>query len=72
MCALARAGSMSELTGGNMFRFFTNAILTFVAVMVLAAPALAGDIKAALIYDMGGKFDKSFNEAAYNGSKRFM
>lgn len=26
---------------------------------------------AALIYDMGGKFDKSFNEAAWNGAERW-
>ncbi len=25
----------------------------------------------AIVYDMGGKFDKSFNEAAYNGAERF-
>ena len=25
----------------------------------------------AVVYDMGGKFDKSFNEAAYNGAERW-
>ena len=25
----------------------------------------------ALVYDLGGKFDKSFNEAAYSGAERF-
>ncbi len=25
----------------------------------------------AVVYDMGGKFDKSFNEAAYNGAERY-
>ena len=25
----------------------------------------------AVIFDMGGKFDKSFNEAAYNGAERW-
>jgi len=34
-----------------------------------AAPALAAE--PAVIYDMGGKFDKSFNEAAYNGAEKF-
>lgn len=33
--------------------------------------AYAADFKAAVIYDMGGKFDKSFNEGVYNGIKRF-
>src|SRR5258706_4707029 len=34
----------------------------------LAVPALAAP---AMIYDMGGKFDKSFNEAAYRGIERW-
>ena len=38
------------------------------AVIALAAPALADP---ALIYDLGGKFDKSFNEAAYTGAQRW-
>ncbi len=47
---------------------------------ILAAAALAGlgigaanaqDFQPAIIYDLGGKFDKSFNEAAYNGAERF-
>ncbi|MEO1561961.1 MAG: BMP family ABC transporter substrate-binding protein [Pseudomonadota bacterium] len=29
------------------------------------------DFKPAVIYDMGGKFDKSFNEGVYNGIQRF-
>ena len=33
-----------------------------------AAPALA-QAQPAVIYDMGGKFDKSFNEAAYKGAE---
>ena len=49
----------------------------------LAALALAtfgalgsGAVKAeefspAIVFDMGGKFDKSFNEAAYNGAEKF-
>ncbi len=33
--------------------------------------AVAEDFQPAIIYDLGGKFDKSFNEAAYNGVERF-
>ena len=33
--------------------------------------AHAQDFQPAIIYDLGGKFDKSFNEAAYNGAERF-
>lgn len=35
---------------------------------LLAGPALADP---ALIFDLGGKFDKSFNEAAFNGAERW-
>ncbi len=34
-------------------------------------PALAADVVPGLLFDMGGKFDKSFNEAAYNGAEAF-
>jgi basic membrane protein A len=33
--------------------------------------AQAQDAKPAIIFDMGGKFDKSFNEAAFNGAEKF-
>jgi basic membrane protein A len=37
----------------------------------LALPAAAQNFVPAVIFDMGGKFDKSFNEAAYNGAEKF-
>ncbi len=46
-------------------------IVAAAAAMALAAPAAAQDFKPAVIYDLGGKFDKSFNEAAYNGAEMF-
>lgn len=36
-----------------------------------AGAASAQDFVPAIVYDMGGKFDKSFNEAAWNGAERF-
>jgi basic membrane protein A and related proteins len=39
--------------------------------MVMAGSAAAADFTPAIIFDMGGKFDKSFNEAAYHGAERF-
>ena len=33
--------------------------------------AQAEDFTPAVVFDMGGKFDKSFNEAAFNGAERF-
>jgi basic membrane protein A and related proteins len=38
---------------------------------LLASSALAADIKPAIIYDLGGKFDKSFNEGVYHGAEKF-
>ena len=35
------------------------------------APAAAQELAPAIVFDMGGKFDKSFNEAAYNGAERY-
>ena len=39
--------------------------------MLVAGPAQAADIKPAVVFDMGGKFDRSFNEGIYNGVERF-
>ena len=33
--------------------------------------AQAEDFTPAIVFDIGGKFDKSFNEAAYNGAERY-
>jgi basic membrane protein A and related proteins len=46
-------------------------IMAAAAAFALAAPAVADDFKPAVIFDTGGKFDKSFNEAAYNGAEKF-
>lgn len=48
-------------------------ISTLVAIIVswLPSVAIAANTVPAVVYDMGGKFDKSFNEAAYNGAERF-
>ncbi|MEM9268985.1 MAG: BMP family ABC transporter substrate-binding protein [Pseudomonadota bacterium] len=37
----------------------------------MATTALAQDIKPAVIFDIGGKFDGSFNEASFRGAERF-
>ncbi len=42
----------------------------FAAVLGISA-ASAADIKAAVVFDIGGKFDKSFNEGVYNGAEKF-
>lgn len=44
-----------------------------IALGLLAATALtfSANAEPAIVYDLGGKFDKSFNEAAYNGAEKF-
>lgn len=46
-------------------------ILAMTAAAFSAAAAYAADVKPAVIYDLGGKNDKSFNESAYTGAERF-
>jgi len=36
-----------------------------------AGPARAADIMPAVVFDMGGKFDKSFNEGVHDGTEAF-
>ena len=49
----------------------TGAALMAGASLLVAGAAWAADTKPALIYDMGGKFDKSFNEGALHGAEAF-
>ncbi|MFC0408378.1 BMP family lipoprotein [Roseomonas elaeocarpi] len=37
----------------------------------VAAPLAAEEIKPAIVFDMGGKFDKSFNEGVHDGAMAF-
>lgn len=50
-----------------MRRIFAAAAMT----AFMAGAALAADIKPAVVYDLGGKNDKSFNESAYMGAEKF-
>ena len=43
--------------------------LSFALAGVLATSLAHAQSQPAVIFDMGGKFDKSFNEAAYNGAE---
>ncbi len=45
--------------------------LLAVAATLAASTALAQDLSPAVVFDMGGKFDRSFNEGIYNGVERF-
>ncbi|WP_409977020.1 BMP family protein [Afifella sp. JA880] len=54
----------------GLIRFATGAFAAC-AMAISAGQALAQDFKPAIVYDLGGKFDKSFNEAAHIGAERF-
>jgi basic membrane protein A and related proteins len=49
--------------------FLTTAICA--GGLLASAAAYADTIKPAVIYDLGGKFDKSFNEGVFNGATKF-
>jgi basic membrane protein A len=50
----------------------TSLALALAGVALSAMTAMAQTaIKPAIVYDMGGKFDKSFNEGAFNGAEKF-
>src|SRR5271168_4810634 len=44
---------------------------TFGAVLLSATLVEAADIKPLIVFDTGGKFDKSFNEGVASGAERF-
>ena len=52
-------------------KFVKALAIAAVSAVSFTAMVQAADIKPAVIYDMGGKFDKSFNEGVYNGVKKF-
>jgi basic membrane protein A and related proteins len=53
----------------NLKRHFGALAAGVAAATLMAASAFAAD--PAVIYDLGGKFDKSFNEAAFNGAEQW-
>ncbi len=46
-------------------------LLMLTAAVAIAQSAVAADLKPAVVFDMGGKFDKSFNQGVYEGVERF-
>ena len=46
-------------------------VLGLMAATAMTFSAYAQDIKPGLLFDLGGKFDKSFNESSFNGAEKF-
>ena len=51
--------------------FLWSCALVLAAVGGNVRAAAAADFQPAVVYDMGGKFDRSFNQSAYDGAERF-
>jgi len=50
---------------------FAKTLAAMAVVCMAGAAAHAADVRPAVIYDLGGKFDRSFNQASYEGAERF-
>lgn len=60
--------------GKNMkAKTMSRAVTAAAAIVMLGASGLlaAADFKPAVVFDMGGKFDKSFNQGVYDGVEKF-
>jgi basic membrane protein A and related proteins len=64
---LAWAEFRLSLTCMNVTRVF----LVFCLVRLVGLNAVAADFSPAIVYDFGGKFDRSFNQSAAEGADRF-
>jgi basic membrane protein A len=50
---------------------FVKSLASAAALMLSVSIASAQDANPAVIFDLGGKFDRSFNQASYEGAERF-
>ena len=51
-----------------------TAVIVVVAILALkntSEKTASSDFIPAIVFDLGGKFDKSFNQSAYEGAERF-
>ena len=57
----------------NILTIVRTIMVSCLAMFSVVTAGFAGShaMKPAVIYDMGGKFDKSFNECVWNGVKKF-
>ena len=50
---------------------FAKTLASAAALMLTVSVGHAEDANPAVIFDLGGKFDRSFNQASYEGAERF-
>ena len=53
------------------FSRFGGCLAGVAGLLLATTAATAADISPAVVFDMGGKFDKSFNQGVYDGVERF-
>jgi basic membrane protein A and related proteins len=46
-------------------------LVSVAAAVVASSAAMAATVKPAIVYDLGGKYDKSFNQGVFEGAKKF-
>tara|TARA_B100000674_G_scaffold408860_1_gene356243 strand:+ start:2191 stop:3330 length:1140 start_codon:yes stop_codon:yes gene_type:complete len=59
---------IQTMKGIGMKKLLTSVVA---AVACYAGVASAAEIKPAVVYDLGGRFDRSFNQAAYTGAEKY-
>lgn len=50
----------------------TRILLAAATAILISSASWAADFKPAVVFDKGGKFDKSFNEGVWNGVRKFV
>ena len=65
------AGCDGQDTHGSGASHIKGVFLAAIAALLTSCAAGAADVKPGVVYDLGGKFDKSFNEGVYNGAAKF-
>lgn len=54
-----------------MFLSLGKKLIATAALLAASSLLMAADFKPAVVFDMGGKFDKSFNQGVYDGVEKF-
>jgi basic membrane protein A and related proteins len=68
-CCTAKRNEQQEHRRGI---FMLRKVTAAAAVLLVSTSlAVAADVSPAVVFDMGGKFDKSFNEGVFNGVEQF-
>ena len=67
--APAKGKARGGLNGGDYM--IKHLLATAALGALLTGSALAQEINPAVVYDLGGRFDESFNQAAYTGAEAF-